>query len=561
MSERNAPSREFTIGGGIVAIAGLAVALTLYARLFEEVDWALTVLGAVAIYLVAINALPVRGLRLRRSGLAAEAIILDLPIAATLFAIGGHVGPTACALAFALGFGAASLSRDREGVADLPRHGVLRVLIVLLFLAFGGDLLQQVRTLPPAQGAPAAALLATIIALTFVFVFSVPISSFAFHISVTRLWERVARDPRTWSVILGSVLWVPVERHEMLTGQFLVAIALWIPVCLTALLLRTIDKQYGELHRLRLVRDAVQAMLGDRDPLPQINAILAALRVQGFDETVTVLAATSTRTDPWRTVTLLGPALSPAGDELKRRILVRLKFSGSPSTTLADEYYISYAFAARLADGEIHGALVVHRRNDRPLSNEQLAQFTNAAHELAPLLRDMRAITATQSAATIDALTGLSNRHMTMDRLQTMLDDVSTTENGAVLLLDIDHFKTINDQLGHAAGDECLRKIGEIIRRTVRGGDTAGRIGGEEFLVVMPGASRDVALTVGERLRLSVALGGMRYADGEPVTTSIGVAAARIGDTIETLVARADRGLYEAKRQGRNRIVEDLESA
>ena len=128
-----------------------------------------------------------------------------------------------------------------------------------------------------------------------------------------------------------------------------------------------------------------------------------------------------------------------------------------------------------------------------------------------------------------------------------------------MLLLDIDHFKTINDQLGHAAGDECLRKIGEIIRNTVRGGDTAGRIGGEEFLVVMPGRSRDIALTVGERLRLAVALGGMRYANGEPVTTSIGVAAAHVGETAETLLARADRGLYEAKRQGRNRLVEDLD--
>jgi diguanylate cyclase (GGDEF)-like protein len=302
-------------------------------------------------------------------------------------------------------------------------------------------------------------------------------------------------------------------------------------------------------------------MLGERNPLPQINAILATLRVPSFDETVSVLAATSSRTDSWRSVTTLGPKLSSAGDELGRRILARLKFSGSPSTSLRDDFYTAYAFAARLSDGEVHGALTVHRRNDRPLSNEQIAQFTNAAFELAPLLRDMRTIVATQSAASIDGLTGLANRATAMDRLHSMLEQTSITENGAVLLLDIDHFKTINDQLGHAAGDECLRKIGEIIRNTVRGGDTAGRIGGEEFLVVMPGASRDIALTVGERLRLAVALGGMRYANGQPVTTSIGAAAAHVGDTAETLLARADRGLYEAKRQGRNRLVEDLESA
>ena len=115
----------------------------------------------------------------------------------------------------------------------------------------------------------------------------------------------------------------------------------------------------------------------------------------------------------------------------------------------------------------------------------------------------------------------------------------------------------INDQLGHAAGDECLRKIGDIIRAAVRGGDTAGRVGGEEFLIIMPGASRDIALAVGERLRVAVSLGGMRYGNGESVTASIGAAAARVGDTPETILARADRGLYEAKRQGRNRLVEE----
>ena len=81
MSERNAPSRAITIGGGIVAIAGLAVALTLYAPLFTQIDWVFTAAGALAICFVAGNALPVRGLRMRRTGLSAEAIFLDLPIA------------------------------------------------------------------------------------------------------------------------------------------------------------------------------------------------------------------------------------------------------------------------------------------------------------------------------------------------------------------------------------------------------------------------------------------------------------------------------------------------
>ena len=110
------------------------------------------------------------------------------------------------------------------------------------------------------------------------FAISAPVSSYTFHLSLARLWGRLARDPRTWWVTIGGVIWATIGRNEVVQGQDLVAIALWLPVCLSAFLLRTIDRQHAELHRLRLVRDAVQAMLGDRNPLPQINAILATLR-------------------------------------------------------------------------------------------------------------------------------------------------------------------------------------------------------------------------------------------------------------------------------------------
>jgi diguanylate cyclase (GGDEF)-like protein len=560
MSRRNAPSRAITIGGGILAVAGLAVALTLNVRYFTPFDWIAAGCGGIAVCIVALNAVPVRGLRMKSTGITAEAIVLDLPIALALIALGGTVGLTASGLALAFGYGFASLGRGSRHITDLPRHGVLRILAILCCFPFAADLI-ALQALPEPRGTLIAAGAVFAATLAFTFGISTPASAFTFRVSILRIWERIIRDPRTMRVLLASILWTIVVRAEVLQHHLLVVLSMWLAVVVCAVLLRTIDKQHAELHRLRLVRDAVQAMLGERDPLPQINAILGTLRVPSQNETVCVLAATGARTETWRMVTTLGPPLSSAGDELRRRILARLKFSGSPTTTLKDGFYTVYAFAARLADGELHGGLVVHRRNDRPLSGEQISQFTNAAFELAPLLRDMRTISATQSAASIDGLTGLANRATTMDHLQTMIDHATIAENGAVLLLDIDHFKFINDQLGHAAGDECLRKIGEIVKKGVRGGDTAGRIGGEEFLVVMPGATGDVALTVAERLRLAIALGGMRHGNGEPVTTSIGVAAVRAGDTIELLLARADRGLYEAKRLGRNRTVEDLESA
>ncbi len=558
-AEERDSGRFITLGGGTIAVAALAVVVTLNATSFKPIDWIITACGSVVLCFAAIYALPIRGLRLRRTGQSAEAVFLDVAVAAPLIALGGTLGITAAALAYALGFGAAAIIARASAPANLARHGVLRVLCTLAFLPLVPEI-TVARALPPIESNAILMGVLALVIILFLLLVSAPVAALCNRISIGRIWERALSDPRTWIVGIGNVIWALVVSDAIARGHVYVAMVMWLPVIVTSFLLRTIDDQHAELHRLRLVRDAVQAMIGERDPLPQINAILATLRVPSFDETVTVFAAAGERVDSWRTITTLGPALSSAGDEARKRILVRLKFSGQPSTTVKDDYYIVYAFAARL-EADLHGALVVHRRTDRALSNEQMGQFTNAAAELAPLLRDMRALAATQNAATIDALTSLYNRANTMERLQVMLDDTALVERGAVLLLDIDHFKTINDQLGHAAGDECLKKIAQIIRTTVRGGDTAGRIGGEEFLVVMPGAARDVAMTVAERLRLAVALGGMRYANGEPVTTSIGVATAVVGDTPEGLLARADRGLYEAKRQGRNRIVEERETA
>lgn len=557
-SSVSGPGRGFTFVGGALAIAGLAVALTLFIRQFTPQLWLLCAAAALCVALVACNALPIRGLRMRRSGRAAEAVFLDLPIVAPLFLIDGAAGPTAAALALAAGFGIAAVVRRGSAPTDIARHGVLRTLVALAFIPplLHVDPMFAANT-PGALLAFAGTL--AIVTAVFVFGISACTSSAMYHIGITRVWQRLARDPRTWIVGASNVLWAAAVGDPVAAGHFALAAVMWAPVIGTSILLRTIDEQTAELHRLSLVRDAVQAMLGDRDPLPQINAILATLRVPSPGETVTVLAATSSRVELWRTVTLLGPALSPAGDEMRRRLLVRMKFSGTASITLHDRYYVAYAFAAQLERGDLNGALIVHRRHDRPLSGEQIAQFTNAARELAPLLGDMRSIAAAQNAATIDGLTALYNRAATLERLDAMLAEMAIPDRGAVLLLDIDHFKTVNDQLGHAAGDDCLRRIGHIIKSTIRSGDTPGRIGGEEFLIVMPGASRDVAMTVGERLRLAVSLGGMRYANGDPVTASIGAAAANVGETGESLMARADRALYEAKHQGRNRIVEDVE--
>ncbi|MEJ2357001.1 MAG: GGDEF domain-containing protein, partial [Deinococcales bacterium] len=120
----------------------------------------------------------------------------------------------------------------------------------------------------------------------------------------------------------------------------------------------------------------------------------------------------------------------------------------------------------------------------------------------------------------------------------------------SLILLDVDHFKALNDVHGHAAGDAVLMEVASVVRGGLRAGDELGRWGGEEFMVVAPDTRPDEALKLSERLR--VRLQGHRWPRGS-VTASFGVTAYRRGDDLEPLFERADEALYRAKQMGRNR--------
>ncbi|HVA29491.1 MAG TPA: hypothetical protein VNF68_15015, partial [Candidatus Baltobacteraceae bacterium] len=223
MSESNAPSRAVTIGGGIVATAIVAVSVTLNWRDFTYVDIALTVAASVAMCFVALYALPIRGLRMRRNGLNAEAVFLDLSVATPLVALGGAVGITAAAVVFLIGYAAAAIIARTHTVTDLARHGVLRALFVLAFLPFIAGF-TFVRDVPVAMGSIVwGAILALAFAL-YITAVSSPISAYTYHISLARIWERVLRDPRTWIVGGGNVVWAVVVRDTILSGHYFAAI-------------------------------------------------------------------------------------------------------------------------------------------------------------------------------------------------------------------------------------------------------------------------------------------------------------------------------------------------
>ncbi|MEP2979308.1 MAG: PleD family two-component system response regulator [Lentilitoribacter sp.] len=162
--------------------------------------------------------------------------------------------------------------------------------------------------------------------------------------------------------------------------------------------------------------------------------------------------------------------------------------------------------------------------------------------------------------AVVDPLTGLNNRHF-LDAYMDKLISRSKRRNTPISLLitDIDKFKSVNDTYGHDAGDEALREFARRLRGTVRGADLACRFGGEEFLVLMPDTTEQMALQVAERLRKSIE--EMPFditgeSDPLSVTTSVGVTSFNPDiDDSKTLLKRADNALYEAKSQGRNRVV------
>ena len=155
--------------------------------------------------------------------------------------------------------------------------------------------------------------------------------------------------------------------------------------------------------------------------------------------------------------------------------------------------------------------------------------------------------------ATHDALTGLYNRaYITeaSDRLSA-IDDRGDEPRLAALMIDIDHFKVINDTFGHGTGDVVLRQFADAMRRVVRPGDVPVRFGGEEFLVVLAGVDRSAAVGVGERIRSAMTASAE---PGSRVTASVGVALRQRGETFDDLVGRADEALYRAKVGGRDRV-------
>jgi diguanylate cyclase (GGDEF)-like protein len=159
--------------------------------------------------------------------------------------------------------------------------------------------------------------------------------------------------------------------------------------------------------------------------------------------------------------------------------------------------------------------------------------------------------------ALVDGLTGLSNRRHTEDVLQAELSRAERFGGPlSIVLGDLDDFKAVNDEYGHPVGDTVLRELAQVLTQTARDVDTAGRWGGEEFLLVLPGTDGPGAVRLAERIREYLSGRTLLTPEGVPVrvSASFGVAEHEPGGARDELVAAADAALYEAKNGGKNRV-------
>jgi len=179
-------------------------------------------------------------------------------------------------------------------------------------------------------------------------------------------------------------------------------------------------------------------------------------------------------------------------------------------------------------------------------------ELEKLARRFSPVLGPAHAVAIAERQAETDELTGLANRRALKRAMAT-----ADAGRSALVLLDLDFFKRINDTLGHPAGDAALKHFASLLKTALRGADVAARIGGEEFAVWLPGADLALGMEVAERLRSLLAQRPFRYQGADhTLTLSCGVSASPVPiPSPENLMSTADRALYRAKNQGRDRVV------
>ena len=543
----------------IVRAAGLAAAIVLL-PLFGRAEWSrlspgdTIYIGGAFLVLVLLAILrapiPLFG-RYGRSD-HGEGGVLAIPVVVAVFATYGWYE---AALLSVVGVLLSPAPGRRVTVPDRVFSAGMRVVFWLAISPLHDVIAATLQT-PSLRGFAVFGALNMLWIVVFVFVYNDTLMALRSAKSILEIWRGRTIGLRTLAILGSFVFWgfISVEILRREGAGFGLALAFPLPAL--GIALAQLNRYRLRVQRLTLSRDAVDAMLGKADPIPQIKSILATVDPRIVRESIEIFALGGARHDRWSSIANVGSLPNKGLQLLSTRALSAVGHSTETLEVARDSEGYALAYAARDESGALLGALVVYRDLAfAPLVAPR--EFERAAEEIAPLLREFGTIVTQRTEAAIDTLTGLANRRAIGVAVEEAIRHIRSGGTYAMLLLDIDHFKRINDRLGHAAGDRALARIGEIIARTVREDDLAGRFGGEEFIVLMRDAERDTALTVAERLRMAIEESGLSYHDGSPITTSIGVAFSRANDRSgEAIIERADLALYQAKDRGRNCVIE-----
>lgn len=295
---------------------------------------------------------------------------------------------------------------------------------------------------------------------------------------------------------------------------------------------------------------AVQMAMEPLLPLLRLDSVTLVLNRPGYDQTRI--------TEPVTQTSRLGVLIDANAATLRAVAQRQLPMTSLELLQGASARRPPPVYAAvPLAMGGGNGIALLERDGGTPFNHEELALASQFGQLVLEQVAEARANQRLRASAELDALTGLLNRSAIDTALARAVTDAGLRRQPlAVLFLDLDHFKSINDSHGHACGDRCLKQLATTLREGLRPGDLSGRYGGEEFLVILPEAG-DAAVDIAEQLRarveqLPVPWHGKQVA----LTVSVGVAV-RLGEeqTAAGLLERADGALYAAKREGRNRVA------
>lgn len=241
--------------------------------------------------------------------------------------------------------------------------------------------------------------------------------------------------------------------------------------------------------------------------------------------------------------------------------LTDLEDPSSATTRLADRVGATFGLTNILAaplrseDGTV-GAIVLSRREREAWPDPARRLLRAAASETAAAFSRANSYREAEVLASTDSLTGLPNRRYFDEFTELLAKRRRANDAVAILMIDIDRFKRVNDDHGHAVGDEVLRAVARAILATVRGDDVPARVGGEEFVVLLKNPPPEVPVQVGERVREAVRRLDLSPLGVRTITVSVGVASGLDHvEPIADIVARADKALLRAKRAGRDRVV------